>query len=73
MIKWPLKRAEAPFKYTGLGQEESYFIKDPQSLEGETDRMSRILDAKCSKADLYKIAKNVKTLSKKEQKNLKEC
>ena len=73
MIKWPLKGAEAPFKNTGLGQEESYFIKDPQSLECETDRMSRILDAKHSKADLSKIAKNVKTPSKKEQNKLKRA
>ena len=71
-IKWPSKDTEAPFKNSGLSQEETHFIRDPESLEGETDRMSRILDAKCSKADLHQIAKNVKTLNKDEQKNLEK-
>ena len=45
-IKWPSKGAEAPFKDTGLGQQQCYYIKDSPKIEGEADRMSRILDAK---------------------------
>ena len=68
-IKWPSKQAEAPFKDSGLGQEQCYFIKDSPLLEREADRMSRILDAKHSKVDLKQTSKNVKTLDKKQQKN----
>ena len=71
-MRWPSKGAEAPFESSGLGREETYFIGDPKSLEGETDRMSRILDAEHSKADLHQMAKNVKTLSGDEQKNLEK-
>ena len=71
-IKWPSKMAEAPFKNSGLNKEETYYIKDPKSLEGETDRMSRILDAKYSKANLYQVAKEVKTLNRNEQKQLEK-
>ena len=52
-IKWPKMNAEVPYKQTGLNQAETYYIRDPDSLSGETDRMSCILDAKYSKADLY--------------------
>ena len=59
--------AEVPYKPSKLDKQECYYIQDPDSLQGKTDRMSRILDAKYSKADLYKIARDVKTLNNEEQ------
>ena len=71
-IKWPQMNAEVPYKPSKLEKEESYYIQDPDSLTGDTDRMSRILEAKYSKADLHKIAHDVKTLNLEEQDQLKE-
>ena len=71
-MKWPSKMAEAPFKNSGLNKEETHHVKDPASPEGETDRMSRILDAKHSEADSCQVAKEAKTLNGKEQKQLEK-
>ena len=71
-MKWPSRGAETPFKDTALGQQQTCFIQDSQKIEAETDGMSRTLDAKHGKADSHHTAKNVKTLSGKEQKQLKK-
>ena len=72
MLKWPAKNAEMPHKPSGLGKEETHFVPDPDSLQGKTDRMSRTLDAKCSKADLHDMCQNVQTLDQSEQDKLEK-
>ena len=47
-------------KKSRLNEHESYHVQDPDSLAGETDRMSRIPDAKCSQADSCTVANYVK-------------
>lgn len=54
-----------------MAEQECYYIQDPDSLQGKTDRMSRILDAKYSKTDLYKIACDMDTLTSEEQDKLR--
>ena len=50
--------------------EESFYIEESESIKNDSDRMSRILDAKYSKADLYEIAKDVNTLDPYDQRKL---
>ena len=70
MTKWPQMTAEIPYKPVDATVEQSFYIAETESMKQDVDRMSRILDAKYSKADLYKIAKNVKTLNTEEQAQL---
>ena len=70
-VKWPKMNAEIPYKPSKMGEQECYYIQDPDSLQGKTDRMSQILDAKYSKADIYKITREVKTLNEDKPQRLK--
>ena len=47
-----------------------FFIQDPKRILSETDRMSKILDAKYEKANLEEVTSNNTNLIKREQKNL---
>lgn len=39
-LKWPSRNAEILYKPSGLGNNETYFIQDPDSLQSKTNRMS---------------------------------
>ena len=54
-----------------MGEQACYYIQGPDSLQGKMDRMSQILDAKYSKADINKIACDIKMLNKDKQQRLK--
>ena len=69
-IKWPQMNAEVPCKPSRVKKAESFFIQEPKSSKGKTDRLSRILDAKHGQADLNEAARDVETLNLKEQSQL---
>ena len=66
-----IKNASIPYKPVNSTVEESFYMVEPESLKNDSDCMSYTLDTKYSKADLYKIAKDVKTLNTCNQPALK--
>jgi hypothetical protein len=61
MIIW--EEGEMPMKQRDSTRKNSFFVKDPDALHEEADKMSKILDAKNQKADLKNIAKITKGLT----------
>ena len=47
---------DIPMKPKESSVETSFFVEEPDGLMAETDRMSKILDAKYAKADLHQVA-----------------
>ena len=47
---------DIPMKPKESSVETSFFVEEPDGLIAETDRMSKILDAKYAKADLHQVA-----------------
>ena len=68
MIVWD--DGEMPMKPRESTRENSLFIKEPDALVEEADRMSKILDAKYQKADLQHVAQSTKGLTKEQQSKL---
>jgi hypothetical protein len=59
MIIW--EEGEMPMnKPRDSTRKNSFFVKEPDALHEEVDKMSRILDAKYQKADLKNVAKHTK-------------
>jgi RNase H-like domain found in reverse transcriptase/Reverse transcriptase (RNA-dependent DNA polymerase)/Integrase zinc binding domain len=61
---------EIPMKPRNSTPETSYHIEDPSPLAGEADRLSRINDAKYSKADLPEVVAAAKGLNIEQQQKL---
>jgi hypothetical protein len=51
-------------------RKNSFFVKEPDALHEEADKMSKILDAKYQKADLKNIAKTTKGLTEERKTRL---
>lgn len=64
--------AEIPMKPLHSTTETSYFVQEPESLTTDTTRLSKILEAKYSKADLREISRSQKQLSETEQSALEK-
>ena len=54
MTKWPQMNVEILYKPVDSTVEQPFYIAEMESMKQDIDRMSRILDVKYSKADLYK-------------------
>jgi hypothetical protein len=61
---------EIPMKPRDATVETSFFINEPAGLAEEADRMSKILDAKYSKADIKKVAAETKGLTTEQSQKL---
>ena len=70
-VEWT-GEGEIPLKPPTASADTHFFISDPANLIAESDRMSTILDAKYSKADLDEVANTTPHLSKSEKKLLKQ-
>ena len=62
-IKWPKLHAEIPMKRIDATVETAFYVQEPAGLNQEVDRMSHILDAKYSKADLHQVAQEATGLT----------
>ena len=72
-VQWPDRDLEIPMKpMLDNCREEHFYIKDPTTVEDDVNRLSSILDAKYSKADLTEITSSIPNLSKAEQEQLYE-
>ena len=38
-VRWPKMNTEIPHEPSQMGEQECYYIQDPDSLQGETDRI----------------------------------
>jgi hypothetical protein len=68
MIIW--EEGELPMKPRDSTRKNSFFVKEPDALHEEADRMSKILDAKYQKADLKNIAEITKGLTEDQKTKL---
>ena len=66
-VKWPDKNTYAPFKDLSSISKMSFYIKEAEDIQEVSDRMSKILDAKYSKADLKQLVHNIKSINDLEQ------
>ena len=53
-LSW-FEHGEIPFKPADATTETHLYINDPEDIMTEADKMSSILDAKYTKADLHKV------------------
>lgn len=67
-LEW-FRNGEIPFKPHAVSAKNHFFISDTDNLIAESDRMTAILDAKFSKADLDDVANTTPHLSKTEKNN----
>ena len=51
-------------------KETHFFVQEPPNLVNDAARMSKILDAKYSPADLHQVAQNTPNLTNQEQADL---
>jgi hypothetical protein len=68
MIIW--EEGKMPMKTRDSTSKNSFFVKEPDALHEEADKMSKILDAKYQKADLKNIAEITKGLTEEPQTQL---
>ena len=61
---------EVPMKPRDATAETHFFVDEPDGLLEEADRMSKILDAKYSKADLKQVASDTKGLNTEQAEKL---
>ena len=59
-----------PMKDGDAGEQQAYFVQDPETIQDATERLKNILDAKYEKADLHEIAKEAEHLNKNQQDQL---
>ena len=70
-VSWPDQNAEIPMKDVACTAVETFFVQDSTNLQmDDVERMSKILDAKYSPADLDKLVNDVSTINETEQKQL---
>ena len=69
-IKWPRVNGEIPMKPADGNEETSFFVNDPSDVTAETERMSKILEAKYSKADLGEIVRKIETIDEEQKSRL---
>ena len=70
IVRWGDKIVK--MRPTDCTSETTYAIDDTADITAETDRMSKILDAKYRPANLEEVAKKNENLTAKEQKQLHE-
>jgi hypothetical protein len=68
MIIW--EEGKMPMKPRDSTRENSFFVKEPNALHEEADKMSKTLDAKYQKADLKNIAEITRGLTEEQQTQL---
>ena len=70
-VIWPSQHAELPMKPVDCTAPEHFFVQDPSNEQmSEVDRLSKILDAKYSPADLPQLVNEVSTIETDEQQAL---
>ena len=71
-IGWPRMNAEIPVKLVDCDTMTSLCIQESNQTEEDSDRMSKMLDCKCKKANLDPIANDNKNLDNDEKHRLKD-
>ena len=61
---------KVPMKPVNSTKGTHFFVQECKSLEAESDRLSKILDAKYKPADLHKVAGNATGLSEMQKEQL---
>ena len=70
-VVWPTQYAELPMKPIDCTATESFFVQDPTNVQQlEVERMSSILDAKYSPANLEKVVNDVSTIGTEDKTKL---
>ena len=64
-VEWD--HAEMPFNSGGATVEEAYHIDEPEVVTNASDRLKKILDAKCEAADLRQICEEQEELEDDEK------
>ena len=69
-IEWPRMNAVIPIKSKDATRFMEFFVGESSSVDEDTERLSRILDAKYSKTDLPQYVEEQSYLTEKERKSL---